>query len=298
MPVLVDGATWIARRRTLEERFPGGPAAFGALAPDHRSCEDAELVTVSFATAAESRNAARTLEQRGLRLVRADGSFEDAAVVHHGVGPGTWCPWLQLAAVRLPSGGRVLAARAAGAETTEVAVPRGWSFDRSASAREGVVSLRPADRPLRFLRREPSAAVYVDGFAGEEVRVALPPPVRVVVETAAGMRHEVVADVAQEAQAIELGLMHREVVEPGAGMLFRFGRDDWRSFWMKNTRIALDLLFVRSDGVVVNVVERAQPMTLRSCPSREPCAAVLEVAAGWAKARGVAAGARVEAVRD
>lgn len=177
-------------------------------------------------------------------------------------------------------------------------MPRGWSFDRSGSAREGVVSLRPADRPLRFVRRERSAAVYLDGFAGEEVRVVLPAPVRVVVETAAGTRDEVVADVAQDAHAVELGLMHRDLIEPGAGMLFRFGRDDWRSFWMKNTRIALDMLFVRTDGVVVNVVQRAEPMTLWRCLSREPCATVLEVTGGWAEARGVGAGDRVEVIRD
>jgi uncharacterized membrane protein (UPF0127 family) len=296
MPVLIDGATWIARRRTLEERLPGGSEALTAMVSDDRLCADGDLVAISFATAAESRKSARVLEQRGLRVVREDGAFEDAAVVHHRIETRTWCPWLELASVPLPSGGRVLAARVSGAAGTEVAVPRGWSFEHSASAREGVIALRPADRPLRFLRREPSAAVYLDGFAGEEVRVPLPAPVRVVVETAAGARHEVAADVVQDGRAIELGLMHRDRLDPGAGMLFRFGWDDWRSFWMKNTRIGLDMLFVRSDGVVANVAERAQPMTLWPNPSREPCATVLEVACGWAKSRGVRAGDRVEVV--
>ncbi len=294
MPVLVEGATWIAREGTLAERFPGGAAAFVALVSPERRCADGELVAISFEVLPQSRAAARAVQDGGLALFREDGAFEDAAVFHHRIQPEDWCPWLELAAVTLPSGGRVLAARASGTTSTEVAVPPGWRFEGSASAREGLVRLRPANRPLRFLHRDPDAAVYLDRFAGEEVRVELPgSPVRVVVETAAGARHELVADVVRTPSAIELGLMHRERLEPDAGMLFELGRDGWRSFWMKNTLVPLDLLFVRSDGVVVNVVERAQPLTLFPCRSGAPCSAVLEVNGGWAAAHGVAAGDRV-----
>lgn len=298
MPVLVEGPTWVARRETLEARLPGGAAELTALAPPERRCADEVLVAVSFATAQESRAAARTLKRRGLVLFREDGAFEDAAVLHHALDPGEWCPWLELARVTLPSGGPVLAARAAGSASAEVAVPAGWNFDGSASAREGVVPLRPANRPLRFLRRDRDAAVYLDRFTGEEVRVELGRRARVAVETAAGARHEVVADVVRTWTAIELGLMHRERLEPGAGMLFRFGRDDHRAFWMKNTLVPLDLVFVRSDGVVVNVVERARPLTLDPCPSAEACATVLEVNAGWAAARGIAPGDVLTERRD
>lgn len=284
MPVLVEGATWIVRKAAADAR---------ALALRARRCADGELVALSFDDPLEARLAGGVLEDAGLAICREDGAFEDAALVHHRLGPAGWCPWLELAAVALPGGGRVLAARAAGTARTEVAVPEGWKFEGSVTARRGVCPLSAADRPLRFVRRDPGAAVYVDRFAGDEVLVALPPPVRVTVETAAGARHEVLADVAADPRSVELGLMHRERLDPQAGMLFRFGRDAPRSFWMKNTLVPLDLLFVRSDGVVVNVVERARPLTLDPCRSREPCAAVLEVNGGWAAARGVRAGDRV-----
>lgn len=293
MPVLVEGATWIARRRVLEERFRGGAEAFAALAGPGRSCGDGELVAVSFPDWNASLRRLHELPAMGLTLFRREAAG-DVARVHQRFGPAEWCPWLELAEVPLRGGGRVLAARAAGSAATEVAFPDGWRFEGSASQLEGVADLPCTDRPLRFVRRDPDASVYLDRFRGTEVRVrATEAPRRLVVETRTGARHELVVEVVRRAREIALGLMHREHLQEDAGMLFVFGEDQQRSFWMKNTLIPLDMLFVSAAGAVVNVVERAAPMTLTSCPSRLPCSMVLEVNGGWAAARAVGVGDKV-----
>ena len=293
MPVLIEGATWIARRSVLEESFEGGPSAFAAMVPEHRRSEDRDLVAVSFEDWWRSRMRLQELEDRGLDVL--DGrEAVDVALVHHRLGPEVWCPWLELAQVKLPGGGRVLAGRVAGSTDREVMLPPGWWHGTSATARDGIVDLPPMDRPLRFVRRDPDAAVYRDRFAGDDVRLRLSPQVTVSVETACGVRHEILADVVHRGPQADVGLMHRETLAPDEGMLFAFGVEERRAFWMKNTLVPLDMLFADADGVVVNVAEWAEPMTLTPYSSRSPCATVLEVCGGWAGEHGVGVGARIQ----
>jgi len=89
------------------------------------------------------------------------------------------------------------------------------------------------------------------------------------------------------------GLMYRTSLRDDGGMLFDFGVDGPRSFWMKNTCIPLDMLFVTAGGTLAGVVE--QVPTLDLAPRGVPCPAawVLEVNAGWTRTHGVAPGQRV-----
>jgi uncharacterized protein len=108
----------------------------------------------------------------------------------------------------------------------------------------------------------------------------------------------VAVEVARTPRQIQLGLMYRTHLPPEAGMLFMFGRPKVQRFWMKNTLIPLDMIFVSSEMVVAGVVENAQPktMTSRSVPG-VVSQFVVEVNAGWAKAHGVEVGVPVEFVR-
>mgnify|MGYP001818486537 CR=1 FL=1 len=78
------------------------------------------------------------------------------------------------------------------------------------------------------------------------------------------------------------GLMHVRELPEMTGMLFVYGRDDYRSMWMKTTYISLDLLFVRSDGTVASIARNTEPQSLRSIRSIEPVRFVLELNAGMA----------------
>jgi uncharacterized protein len=89
------------------------------------------------------------------------------------------------------------------------------------------------------------------------------------------------------------GLMYRKELPEGRGMLFDFHRDQDVSFWMENTYISLDMIFIRGDGRILRIAENTEPLSTRMIPSGGPVRAVLEVIAGTARKLGIAPGDRV-----
>lgn len=89
------------------------------------------------------------------------------------------------------------------------------------------------------------------------------------------------------------GLMYRDALPEGTGMLFLFARDDEYPFWMKNTLIPLDMIWITSDHRIAAVTHDVPPCKADPCPSYPPNAIsryVLEVAAGQARKHGLKAG--------
>jgi uncharacterized membrane protein (UPF0127 family) len=91
----------------------------------------------------------------------------------------------------------------------------------------------------------------------------------------------------------ERGLMYRKELPQGHGMLFDFGHDQPVAFWMHNTYISLDMMFIRSDGRIMRIEESAEPLSDRLIPAGAPVRAVLEVIGGTARQLGIKAGDRV-----
>ncbi len=89
------------------------------------------------------------------------------------------------------------------------------------------------------------------------------------------------------------GLMNRKELPEGQGMLFDFHRDQEVGFWMKNTYISLDMIFIRSDGRIMRIAENTQPLSEKIVPSNGPVRAVLEVIAGTSRKLGIAVGDHV-----
>jgi uncharacterized membrane protein (UPF0127 family) len=102
----------------------------------------------------------------------------------------------------------------------------------------------------------------------------------------------VTAELARSKDELATGLMNREKLEADAGMLFVFPKSAVWPFWMKDTRIPLDMIFMDENGRVLGVVERATPMSLEHRTVEAPSRYVLEVNGGWAQAHGIAAGAQ------
>lgn len=109
-----------------------------------------------------------------------------------------------------------------------------------------------------------------------------------------GQQHAFVVEVARTPQEQETGLMHRQSLEPTRGMLFPYQTPQPVSFWMKNTLIPLDIIFIRPDGTIGRIAERTEPLSLQPIPSLEPVSAVLEIAGGRASELGVEPGDRVD----
>ncbi|MGH7819136.1 MAG: DUF192 domain-containing protein [Candidatus Binatia bacterium] len=86
------------------------------------------------------------------------------------------------------------------------------------------------------------------------------------------------------------GLMYRTHLDPDRGMLFLFDHDKNHFFWMKNTAIPLDMIFVSHDGRIVGIQANTEPFSLRPVGPGIPSRDVLEVNAGFAAAHGLAAG--------
>jgi len=89
------------------------------------------------------------------------------------------------------------------------------------------------------------------------------------------------------------GLMFRKELPEGRGMLFDFHSDQEVSFWMQNTYIPLDMIFIRGDGRILRIAENTEPLSTRLVPSNGAVRGVLEVIGGTAHKLGIAAGDRV-----
>ena len=92
----------------------------------------------------------------------------------------------------------------------------------------------------------------------------------------------------------ERGLMFRKELPEGRGMLFDFKEERPVSFWMHNTYIPLDMIFIRGDGRILSIAENTKPLSDALIPSGGPVRAVLEVIGGTARKLGIAPGDRVE----
>lgn len=91
----------------------------------------------------------------------------------------------------------------------------------------------------------------------------------------------------------QVGLMNRQHLDDRAGMLFRFDQVRPVTMWMRNTLIPLDMIFIRSDGVIAHIHQNARPLDESIISSREPVAYVLEVNGGKTAELGVKPGHRV-----
>lgn len=116
---------------------------------------------------------------------------------------------------------------------------------------------------------------------------------KLTILSSAEQRHDFVVEVAKTREEQRVGMMYRKSVPRNTGMLFLFNDEKMRSFWMKNTHVSLDLLFIRADGVIVHVHEKAEPFSLAPIPSERPAKAVLEVGGGEAARLGLSVGDRV-----
>lgn len=97
-------------------------------------------------------------------------------------------------------------------------------------------------------------------------------------------------ELANTAASREIGMMWRTSVGHHEGMLFQFPVVARLAFWMKNTMIPLDIIYIRPDGTISQINANAQPFDLTPIPSREPISGVLEIAGGEAARQNIAEG--------
>jgi uncharacterized protein len=116
--------------------------------------------------------------------------------------------------------------------------------------------------------------------------------VPLTIHSASG-EHRFIVEIAASPAEQEQGLMFRRSLAPDRGMIFPYDPPQEVGFWMKNTLIPLDMVFIRADGTIARIAQ-ATPLSLDTVPSGEPVAAVLEIAGGRAAELAIHAGDRVK----
>jgi uncharacterized membrane protein (UPF0127 family) len=109
-----------------------------------------------------------------------------------------------------------------------------------------------------------------------------------------GRTHRFTVEVARTVEEQATGLMLRSSLAPDRGMVFPFDTPREASFWMKNTLIPLDMIFVRADGSIANIEANTVPLSLQPVHSDGPVTAVLEIAGGRSAALGIKPGDKVK----
>jgi uncharacterized protein len=135
-----------------------------------------------------------------------------------------------------------------------------------------------------------------------EPQTASPPPAAtaasrllvIPLSISSGSRtHRFLVELARTPDEQAQGLMHRQRLGANQGMLFPFSPPRPASFWMKNTLIPLDMIFVRADGSIARIAANTVPHSLEPVGVEEPVAAVLEIAGGRSAQLGISEGDRV-----
>jgi hypothetical protein len=133
--------------------------------------------------------------------------------------------------------------------------------------------------------------LFIAGCGGQGAGASMLSPL--TIETASGARHDFRVELAITPEQQQKGLMNRTQMDADRGMLFFFGDEAPRSFWMKNTLIPLDIIFIAKGGVILNIHENAVPHDLTSIKSNGPAIAALELNGGTASRLGLKAGDRI-----
>ncbi|WP_239013957.1 DUF192 domain-containing protein [Archangium violaceum] len=142
-------------------------------------------------------------------------------------------------------------------------------------------------------RQSPPAGRKVKDVSAEDDVGPTLPRAWVLLEDSQGGLHRVDVEVAATPEARERGLMWRTELPAGQGMLFIFPLEEVQRFWMRNTLIPLDMIFINSAGRIVGIVERAVPRSRVSRSVGVPGRYVLEVPGGWSQSVGLARGGAV-----
>jgi uncharacterized protein len=147
---------------------------------------------------------------------------------------------------------------------------------------------------LELIKNQNMAEVSTQ--TGLEQNVVLPKKSLLVIG-ADGKQNQFSVEMATTNQQRQLGLMNRTGLADDAGMLFVFSKAGVVNFWMKNTLIPLDIIFINAEKKIVSIGANAQPCLVEDCPlisSKYDTLYVLEIKGGMAEQLGIKVGDRVE----
>ena len=151
----------------------------------------------------------------------------------------------------------------------------------------------PATSPLASEAKQPAAQQVVIPKNAPQTGL---PAASVTVETAGGGVHVFSAEVADTAATRNHGMMFRTQLAKDAAMLFVYDPPQTAAFWMRNTLIPLDIVFISPEGRIIRIAENAQPRDETPLPSGGVIVAALEIQGGLSRRLGLAPGDIVRSI--
>ena len=112
--------------------------------------------------------------------------------------------------------------------------------------------------------------------------------------TSGSKSHRFTVEVARSLEQQQTGMMNRNSLAPDRGMIFPYDPPQPVAFWMKNTLIPLDMVFISPGGKILRIEDSAVPLSLDQVPSGGPIEAVLELAGGRSAELGIKPGDQVD----
>ena len=182
--------------------------------------------------------------------------FGDKVSIHKGLGGFSHCRFAALAALLIMSG---------------CGSAQGEGTGAGSSAAGSAAQEVPTTAPAQVARPAPGTAWVIFGA------------------------DTVVAEVARTADERAEGLMYREELAAGTGMLFIFDRNEIQSFWMSNTYVALDIAYMGTSYNVIDI-QQMEPLTTTPHESTGPAMFALEVPQGWFAEHGIGVGSTAQVV--
>lgn len=149
-----------------------------------------------------------------------------------------------------------------------------------------VVIMLPGKSSKKAGPKGNSAAAYEPKFSKEGELYLLSP------DSGDTIKH-IDIELAETREEISYGMMYRKSMDPETGMLFLMGDERPQSFYMKNTYVSLDIIFINQDLEIVSIQKNAEPLNEKSLPSEGPASYVLEVKGGFSDQYGIGKGTRV-----
>ena len=135
-----------------------------------------------------------------------------------------------------------------------------------------------------FLHKEPEPEYYTFTKEGELI----------FTDSLGTLKAKIDLEIADNEYERELGLMIRNEMEENQGMLFIFNSEKYQSFWMRNTLISLDMIFVNAQKKIVTIHKNTKTLSDQSYPSSEPAMYVVEVIAGFTDKYNIQIGDKID----
>ena len=169
MSVLIEGTSVVVPSRILDERYPGGERGFLLDAPGLWRHSDGSIACAVFMTPEDVRAMDAHLAGHGITY-EAGGKSRDAAVVDMHAGPLRPCSWLDFRYVER-DGHRLAAARLRGSQDCDLAVPHGWTWEGSLTAKAGFTRTEDLPREMMFITSDGPDDIYWNVRLGAIVHV-------------------------------------------------------------------------------------------------------------------------------